>query len=239
MIKCIVVDDSPLAIDLLEDYIGKVNFLKLEKSFTNALEAIGTLEKGTIDLIFLDIQMPDITGIDLLKGLTQKPKVIFTTAYSNYAFEGFELDVSDYLLKPFSFERFMKAVNKVKAQLASEDGNNSINKVLDDKYIFVKSGYESVKIFLKDIQYIEALKDYIQIYTNTERILSLMSMKDILEVLPQEEFVRIHRSHIVPLWKVSKVSAHTLTVEGKEMHIGDVFRDEFIRKMDAWNSSQG
>jgi DNA-binding LytR/AlgR family response regulator len=228
MIRCIIVDDSPLALDLLEDYIGKTGFLELAGRFTNALEAVEFLKSGHIDLVFLDIQMPDITGIEMLKSLKNKPAVIFTTAFEFYAVEGFELNAVDYLLKPISFERFKRAADKMFHQYELEKISNSLNQV-----IFVRSGYETLKIKTAEIQYIEALKDYIQIFTQDQKILSLMSMKEILELLPQGEFVRIHRSYIIPVDKISGVAARKVLLDKKEFPVGDIFKDEFQKLIRA------
>lgn len=231
MIRCIAVDDSPLALSLLEDYINRVDFLALEHKFTSAVEAAKTLRKGNYDLVFLDIQMPDFSGLDLARNIGPKTKLIFTTAYPDFALEGFDLDAVDYLLKPFSFERFMKAVNKAAAQLHNERTATAAGVVSEDRFIFVRSGYETVKIFLKDISYIEAMKDYIQVFTPGKKIISLMSMKEILALLPQDEFVRVHRSYIVPLSKVTRVSSRKVVVEDKEIPLGEVFRASFMEMM--------
>ncbi len=230
MINCIAIDDSPLALELIEDYIHKINYLHLVKSCTNALEAIESLRKGNVDLLFLDIHMPDISGIDLLRSLKVKPKIIFTTAYPNYALEGFNQNASDYLLKPFSLERFKVAVEKVDRQLKLE-GRKSIEK----DHIFIKSGYESLKIEIKDILYIEALKDYIQIFTAEQKILSLMSMKDILEMLPAEKFKRVHRSFIISADKISRVAPRKVYIGTKEVPLGDIYRDAFQTFLKAKN----
>lgn len=228
MIKCVAVDDSPLALRLLEDYIHKVNFLTLEYSFTNAIEAAGILRRKKAHLLFLDIQMPDISGISLLGALEYKPKVIFTTAYPDYAVEGFNLDAVDYLLKPFSFERFFKAVSKAKEQLNELFLQET---EADAAFIFVRSGYETVKIVLNDIMYIEALKDYVQIFTVHKKIVSLMGMKEILAGLPGEEFVRVHRSYIIPLSKVTRITSRKVYIGEKEIPLGESFRKEFFAKV--------
>jgi two-component system, LytTR family, response regulator len=223
MIRCIIVDDSPLALDLLENYITKIPELHLVKRCTNALEAIETLRKCKTDLLFLDIQMPDITGIDLLNSLDCKPKVIFTTAFPNYAVEGFNLNASDYLLKPFSFERFNTAVQKVKLQIELEKA-----KTISDESIFVKSGYDTVKIRCSDILYIEALKDYILIFAKDKKVITLMGMKDILEILPKNDFVRTQRSYIVSLDKITRISPRKVFIGEIEIPIGEIFKDEFL-----------
>jgi DNA-binding LytR/AlgR family response regulator len=230
MIKCIAVDDSPLALDLLDDYAKRTGILSLEHKCTNALEAAKILSKGKYDLVFLDIQMPDFSGIDLAKNIRKPTKVIFTTAYPDYAVEGFNLDAADYLLKPFSFARFSKAVSKVAEQLKKEKLSQQAP-LEADKFIYVRSGYDTIRILLRDIDYIEAMKDYIQVFTAHGKIMSLISMKDMLSVLPCEEFVRVHRSFIVPLSKISKVSPKRIFVGKKEIPLGDVYRPSFQVQM--------
>lgn len=230
MIRCIAVDDSPLALDLLEDYSKRTGILSLEHKCTNALEAAKILSKGKYDLVFLDIQMPDFSGIDLAKNISKPTRIIFTTAYPDYAVEGFNLDATDYLLKPFSFERFSKAVNKVVEQMQKEKLSLQLP-VTEDKFIYVRSGYDTIKILLRDIYYIEALKDYIQVFTAHGKIMSLVSMKEILHMLPGEEFVRVHRSFIVPLSKISKVSPKRIFIGKKEIPLGDVYRPVFQTEM--------
>jgi DNA-binding LytR/AlgR family response regulator len=222
MIRCIAIDDSPLALDLLEDYSKRIPYLELVNRFTNALEAAEFLKKAHIDLIFLDIHMPDITGIDFLKKIHPQAKVIFTTAYANYALQGYELNAIDYLLKPFSFERFQKAVEKVNKQLELEK-----NAVQPDRSVYFKSGYTTVKVNVHDILYIEALKDYIQIFTTKQKILSLMSMGEVLDFLASDEFIRIHRSYIVSLGKLSRISGKKIVIGEKEIPVGEMYKDAF------------
>lgn len=234
MIRCIAVDDSPLALDLLESYISKVEDLSLERKCTNAIEATDVLGKTKIDLIFLDIQMPDVTGIELLKTMRVRPKVIFTTAFPDYAVEGFDLDATDYLLKPFSFERFVKAVNKVRTQL--DIGRSHEQQDKEPQHIFVRSGYDTVKIFLDDILYVEAMKDYVRFVTKTQKFLSLKSMKEVITELPEDQFIRVHRSFIVPKAKISRVSPQKLSVDKYEIPIGESFRSAFF---DWFNKQRG
>lgn len=222
MIRCLAVDDEPLALDVISDYIAQVPALKLISKCDNAIEAIELLRTTQVDILFLDIQMPDVNGFQLLKTIEQKPKVIFTTAYSEHAVKGFELDAVDYLMKPFSFERFTKAVAKAKKQLDAETRTNE-----DDNALFVKSGYETVKIPIRDILYIEALKDYIKIFTKKEKHLSLLSMKTVLEMLPVGEFIRVHRSFIIPLKKITKYSGKNVFINRTKIPIGDSFKQQF------------
>jgi DNA-binding LytR/AlgR family response regulator len=222
MMTCIAIDDEPLALQLISQYCNKIPFLKLEKVFTNPDEAIEFLKKTTVELLFLDIQMPDITGIQLYKNLEKKPMVIFTTAYKDYAIEGFNVDAIDYLLKPFEFDRFLKAVYKAKEYLeflSSQD--------LQLNSLYIKVNYEMMKINLKDIDLIEALDDYIKIHLKPSPVLTLMTLKTMQEKLPSKEFVRVHRSYIVPLHKVEKFSKNKLIVAGKEIPIGSSYADVY------------
>ena len=219
---CIAIDDEPLALQLISQYCNKIPFLKLEKVFTNPDVAIEYLKTTTVDLLFLDIQMPDITGIQLYKNLEKKPMVIFTTAYKDYAIEGFNVDAIDYLLKPFEYDRFLKAVYKAKEYLeflSSQD--------LQLNSLYIKVNYEMMKINLKDIDLIEALDDYIKIHLKPSPVLTLMTLKTMQEKLPSKEFVRVHRSYIVPLHKVEKFSKNKLIVAGKEIPIGSSYADVY------------
>ena len=218
MIHCIAIDDEPLALQLVQEYCAKISFLKLDKTFTNTDEAIAYMQSNTVDLLFLDIQMPDITGIQFYKGLSEKPPVIFTTAYKDFAVEGFNVDAVDYLLKPFEYDRFLKACYKAKEYIeflsSQEVQLNSL---------FIKVNYEIMKINLKDIDLIEALDDYIKIYIKPNPVLTLMTLKSIQEKLPPRDFVRIHRSFIIPIAKIEKFSKSKVWIAGKEIPIGSSY----------------
>jgi DNA-binding LytR/AlgR family response regulator len=235
MIRCLAIDDELLALELLEDNIRKVPYLDLVKKCRSAFEAIEILGQEKIDLIFLDIQMPDVSGIQFLKSLSKKPPVIFTTAFEKYALEGYELDVIDYLLKPFSFDRFLKAVNKAQEYLklkenselpASIEGTNGTN-----SYLFVKTDYKLVKIDLHEIVYIEGLKDYIKIYlSTTERpVITLISMKAMEEKLSPREFVRVHRSYIIAIHQVQFIQHNTVHIGNKEIPVSEHYKDNLFR----------
>lgn len=201
-IKCVAIDDEPLALELIKQYIEKFPTLKLMRSFTDAVSGAEYLRNNTIDLLFIDINMPDITGIDLVRSLQVKPLTIFTTAYKKFAFEGFELEAIDYLLKPIDFERFKKAVNRA---VEFQQYKQNAPKEKDDS-LFVRSEYRMVKIPLHDIEYIESLEDYIKIHIAGQRpVMSLMTLKTVLEKLPAGQFRRIHRSYIVPVNKVKSI----------------------------------
>ena len=218
MIHCIAIDDEPLALQLVNEYCSKISFLKLEKTFTNTDEANAYLLENPVDLLFLDIQMPDINGMQFYKNLTLKPPVIFTTAFKDYAAEGFNVDAVDYLLKPFEYDRFLKACYKAKEYIEFLSSQE-----IQLNSIFVKVNYEIMKINLKDIEMIEALDDYIKIFIKPTPVLTLMTLKSIHEKLPARDFVRVHRSFIVPLAKIEKFSKTKLWIGGKEIPIGSSY----------------
>ena len=223
MLRCIIVDDEPLAIEVLESYTERIEGLELVATCSNAVKAFDVLKKEKIDLIFLDIQMPKLNGIDFIKALSPAPKVIFTTAYREYAIESYELDVVDYLLKPIAFNRFLMSVNKAMSEDLEQNETNEAPTVLasqDPPYIFLKADRKMVKVYLKDILYIESLKDYVRIKTPTKEIISLQKISYLEQKLPEDCFTRIHRSFIVPIKKIEAFSNHTVEVGGKELPIG-------------------
>ena len=210
--KCLIVDDEPLAIEIIETYLNRLEGFEIVSKCKNALEAFSVLEKNNIDLLFLDIQMPQLTGIEFLKSISQKPKVIFTTAYDDYAVEGYELDVLDYLVKPIAFDRFFKAINKFK----TVTHNISINDTIDRKdFIFVNENKKSHKINLSDILYVESLKDYVRIHTHKKTVVNKTTLSDFELQLNDNRFLRIHRSYLV---NIDHVSAHT----AKDIEIGKI-----------------
>jgi DNA-binding LytR/AlgR family response regulator len=228
MITCLAIDDEPLALEILKKYIAKIYFLELKGVFTDPFEAKKLMESMPIDILFLDIQMPDINGIDFTKTLAERDiAVIFTTAFSEYAVEGFNVDAIDYLLKPIEYDRFLKSVYKAKEYV---DFIN--NQELQEGYIFVKSDYQMVKINLKDILYVEGLDDYIKIHLPNKSVLTLMTLKTISQKLPSKEFLRIHRSYIVPVSKIEHISKSKVKVGEKEIPIGISYSETFFAAMD-------
>jgi DNA-binding LytR/AlgR family response regulator len=227
MISCTVVDDEPLAIELLRKYIAKIYFLELKGAFTDPFEAKKLLESTPVDILFLDIQMPDINGIEFSKIITRDIAVIFTSAFSEFAVEGFNVDAIDYLLKPIEYDRFLKSVYKAKEYI---DYIN--NQEIQEGYIFVKSDYQMVKINLKDILYIEGLDDYIKIHLPQKSILTLMTLKTISQKLPPREFIRVHRSYIVPVSKIENVSKSKIKIAAREIPIGVSYSESFFAAMD-------
>ncbi len=237
MIRCLVVDDEPLALDILEDYISKVPFLTLVKTTTSAIEGLSLVQSDAIDLVFLDVQMPELTGIQFLKIINGKCDVILTTAYSQYALDGYELDVVDYLLKPIAFDRFYKAAQKVLQN--SGNTNSPAPEVLsvqkNHDFIFVKTEHKIQKIYLDDILYIEGLKDYISIFTKSERIITLQNMKKMEESLPSKSFIRVHKSYIIALGKIESIERSRIQIGEKIIPIGDTYREYFFKQIENTN----
>lgn len=238
MIRCLVVDDEPLALDIIEDYIAKVPFLELVKSTTSAIEGLSLVQNDGIDLVFLDVQMPELTGLQFLKIMNGKCDVILTTAYSQYALEGYELDVIDYLLKPIAFDRFYKAAQKVLQQRQNSSPITLPAPIIRPQahnFIFVKTEHKIQKIYLDDILYIEGLKDYISIFSKTERIITLQNMKKMEEALPAGRFIRVHKSYIVALDKIDSIERSRIQIADKIIPVGDTYREGFFRLVDNRN----
>src|SRR3989344_3068013 len=220
MIKAIAIDDEPPALDVIENFCSKIDFIDLQKTFTKPTEALKYLRKFPVDLLFLDIQMPSLTGIEFYKAVQQDTKVIFTTAHSEYAVEGFNLQAVDFLLKPYTFERFEQAVNRAKEAIGITRQSDSSS----EQFLFVRADYSLVKINISDILYIEGLDDYLKIHVHNQKtIVTRMTMKSILKRLPQKDFVRIHRSFIIPFKRVESVKNKVLILEGKELPIGNSY----------------
>jgi len=224
--KCIALDDEPWALEVLQNFASEHTALSLQNVFTSSLQAAKYLRKFPVDLIFLDIQMPDISGLDFLKSIDQSMMVIFTTAYSKYAVEAFNLQAVDYLLKPFEKDRFMQSVDK-----AEEYYNYIHNKsVANTNFLFVRSEYSLQKINLSDIQFIEGMDDYIKIHTQDQKpVVTRMSMKAVLEKLPNHQFLRVHRSFIVPMAKIITVRNKKIQLEKVEIPIGVSHEEEFMK----------
>lgn len=218
----IAIDDEPIALDIVTAHASKVPFIELKACFTNAFEAITYLQQNKVDLLFLDIKMPDINGIDFLKTLSKPPMVIFTTAYSEHAVQSFELDAVDYLLKPFSLSRFLKASNKAK-ELFDLRNNQSTAKT---DYIFIKDGYEQVKVFFNEIEFIEASGNYTQInLTNGTLLSSRITINELTDILPAEKFLRCHRAFILAKDKITKYDRSQIWIREKTFSIGATYSD--------------
>lgn len=238
MIRCLVVDDEPLALDIIADYVAKVPFLQLVKTTTSAIEGLSLVQNGEIDLVFLDVQMPELTGIQFLKIINGKCDVILTTAYPQYALDGYDLDVADYLLKPIAFDRFYKAAQKVLQQQGGSVmaiAENPPSNTDANDFIFVKTEHKIQKIYLNDILYIEGLKDYISIFTPAERVITLQNMKKMEEALPSKSFIRVHKSYIVALGKIDSIERSRIQIGAKIIPIGDTYREYFFKQIENKN----
>lgn len=235
-ITCLVVDDEPLAISVLQDYIGQLETLTLAGTCSNAVEALLFLQKNKVDLLFLDIQMPKLSGIDFLKTLPNRPKVIFTTAFREYALEGFELNVLDYLLKPIPFDRFLVAINKYYSAGASAGTLPALlvpagQESVADHFIYLKSDKKMVKVFLREILYIESLKDYVKVKTASGEIVSYQRISYLEEKLPDRRFLRIHRAFIIATDKIRSFNSSMIEVGGKELPIGRQYKSEVMKAL--------
>jgi two-component system, LytTR family, response regulator len=233
MIRCLVIDDEPYARELLSEFIIKLPNLKLEGAYSSALSALPALSKKAVDVIFLDIQMPDISGIDFLKTLDKRPCVIFTTAFAEYALEGFELDVVDYLLKPFDFNRFLRAVNKLTLRMektapATYPAEKAQGRSPD--FIFIKDGNKLVKVELKNILFIKGTREYVTIHTRDKKIMSLQTLKNLETELPAE-FIRVHNSYIVFIPSVGTISKNEVEIEGEIIPIGITYKKNFLERI--------
>ena len=226
--KCLIVDDEPLARDLIRGHVEKLENFDIVAECSDAMKALNVLREKQVDLMFMDIQMPQITGIEFLKTLKHPPKVIITTAYREYALEGFELDVVDYLLKPITFERFLKSVNKY-YQMIQDDvkliPNIGAEKMTEESFIYAKENKKVVKLYLSEIRYIEGLSEYVQIFTDKKKIITKTSMSQMEEKLPNKKFLRIHKSYIVSLGRIEAFTANTIEIQGKELPIGRSFKN--------------
>ncbi|MGB5666378.1 MAG: LytTR family DNA-binding domain-containing protein [Maribacter sp.] len=229
-ISCIVVDDEPMALQLIEGYVLKTPFLDLRKKCDSAIEALAYLENEQVDLIFLDIQMPDLTGIGLSKLIPKSTRIIFTTAFSEYALEGFKVEALDYLLKPFDYAEFLTAATKAREWFALIKGQSRETLVGDKKFLFVKSDYKQLKIHLDDVLYFEGLKDYIKIWLKDRPrpILTLMSLKSLQDELPSNKFLRVHRSFIVALQAIDVVERSQIIIGNIRITVSENYKPEFL-----------
>lgn len=224
MITAIAIDDEPLALKVIQKFAAKAGSIELPACFTQTHEAVRFLEESRVDLMFLDIHMPSISGIDFLRRLKSPPKVIFTTAYSEYAVEGFNLNAVDYLLKPFTYERFQSAVEKAVFQL-----KGSAAEISPEPHLMIRADYSLIKVYLKDILLIESLDNYVKIHLSGQKpVLARMPLKTIADTLPRSAFVRIHRSYVVPLARVKSIRSKTVYIEGYELPVGNSFERELM-----------
>lgn len=232
-VNCLLIDDEPLALRVLVNHIEKIPWLHIVKSCTNPLEALEELKKHKIDLIFLDIQMPELSGLDFLDALSSPPAVIFTTAYRQFAADAFDLDGLDYLIKPIAFPRFMKAVNKY-LERHGPSGDLPIPNQPDGddrRFFFIRQGRKMIKLYIDEILYIESLKDYVQIYTPDQKYIYKARISNIEEELQDEQFLRVHKSFLVPINKVESVSPTEIGISNKEIPIGRTYRQVVMKRL--------
>jgi DNA-binding LytR/AlgR family response regulator len=229
-ITCIIVDDEPMALNLVESYVKKTPFLDLKKKCNSAIEALEFIKENPVDLLFLDIQMPDLTGLELSKMLPKETRVIFTTAFDQYALEGFKVEALDYLLKPFDYAEFLSAANKANTwfSLVKSKQKSAISK--EKEFLFVKSEYKQLRIKLADVLYFESLKDYIKIWikNNPKAILTLMSLKSLEEELPQSQFLRVHRSFIVSLENIEVIERSQIIINKQRITVSEQYKPKFL-----------
>jgi len=231
MLRCIAIDDEPLALELLEDNINRVPFLQLTAKCSNAMQAIKVLQDQPIDLIFLDIQMPGLTGLQFIQSLNNRPMIILITAYEKYALEGFNLDVVDYLVKPVSFDRFVKACNKAWELQQLKTKSKEIAADKSPEYIFVNADYSLLKIVVDDIMWVEGLKDYIKIHlkSSSKPVITRMTMKAIEELLPGNKFIRIHKSYIISVTFITSLRKSSVMIGASELPVSETYQEALMK----------
>lgn len=231
-INCIIIDDEPLAAELLESYAVKVPFLCIQGMFNSATQAIKTIREKKIDLIFLDIQMPELSGLEFAKIIGQDTKIVFTTAFCQYAIDGYKVNALDYLLKPISFEKFLETANKALEWFSMQDRQSTMK---TDRFIFVKSEYKLQKVSFDEILYVEGVKDYVKFYftDSSKNIMSLMNMKKVEEYLPAPEFMRIHRSYIVHMPKVDLIDRFRVVIGEQYLPISESYKEEVQKYIES------
>lgn len=230
-ISCLIIDDEALARKGIEKYVNEIDFLDLKGICKNAMEANSILSKEKVDLLFLDIEMPMLTGIDFLKTINYKPKIIFTTAYSEYAIESFEFDVIDYLVKPISFERFLQAANKAN-RLINQDLSSEIkqeNSKSNEEFIFIKTDKQLTKVFMNDILFVESMQNYSQIHTSKETLVTLIPLKKVAEILPENDFIRIHKSFLISKSKIEAIMGNQLVIKNHKLPIARSYKDSVFQ----------
>lgn len=231
MMRCLIVDDEPLAQQVIEEFAGRIPFLSVVAKCSNASEAAEILRKGEIDLIFLDIHMPRISGLDFIASVKNPPQFILVTAYSEHALQGFNVNATDYLMKPVPFDRFLKSVNKAHELFTLRKNTGITDSLIEQKYILVKSGYQTIKIVLDTVLYIEGLKDYVKIHTEGKKpVLSLLTMKGLSETLPDDKFMRVHKSFIIAMDRITTLSRSRVMISDRWIPIGENYRDQFRKR---------
>lgn len=223
---CYIVDDEPIAIDILASYVQRMDGFSVKGAFTNPVKAFEALQQAPVDLLFLDIQMPELTGLELMRSLRRRPEVIFTTAYREFALDGFELDAVDYLLKPVSFDRFLKSMDKFLARAGKKTTETLVSTALSEEppHLFVRAGRKNVKVYLHEILYLESLKDYVRIVTPGGKVMTKETITHFEETLPPERFMRVHRSFLVAKDKISAFSADGLEIGKTTVPVGRLYK---------------
>lgn len=231
MINCLIVDDEPPAREVLKKYVEQMPNLRLTGECGNAIQAITVLQQQPVDLIFLDIRMPQLNGTDLLKTLKNPPKVIFTTAYSEYALEGYELDIVDYLLKPVRFDRFLKAVNKAFPSLNQKPGEEpaTAGETKNESFVYFRADRKMMKVLLRDILYVESMKDYVKVFVRNNTIITKQSISSVETMLPEKKFIRVHRSYIVSVDKIKTFTNELIEIGDAEIPIGKLYRFNVLK----------
>lgn len=233
-IGCIAIDDEPLALEIIQDYCSRIPFLDLKATFDNAVDSIEYIRNHKPNLVFLDIQMEELSGIQLLHALKNRPYVVFTTAYDKYAIQGFDLDVVDYLLKPISFERFLKSADKVYEKMQAErllkekPAKESLQQASSDTYFFIKTENRMEKLRYADVLYIEGMGDYWRIITTTKKIMTLLNYKKLEELLPPAQFTRVHKSFIIAIDKIENVERNRIRIADRLIPVGETYREQFF-----------
>lgn len=239
MLRCMIVDDEPPARELIASYVERLDDAELVACCENALEAFSCLQKQEVDLIFLDINMPKLTGLDLIRSLHNPPEVVFITAHKEYAVDGFDLDVLDYLVKPVSFQRFMRSISRYHQRNTQLPGPEQATDPFRDAYLFIRVNRMQVKVFLRDILYVESLKDYIRVVTGRETHITYSRLSYMDEVLPENHFVRIHKSYIVSLSAVSSYGSDSLRIGDTELPVGRIYKQGFSEAMGRFRKDTG
>ena len=231
LLNCIAIDDEPPALGIIREFCSKIQYLNLLGTFTNPFEAVQTLNNEEVDLIFLDIRMPQISGFEFLKSLYNPPMVIFTTAFKEFAYEGFEYNAVDYLVKPFAFDRFSRSVSKafqlLRLKFPAEVADEETQEILPG-FLMVKVEYSTIRVNLEDILYVEGLKDYVKIHTEGKLILTKTTMKNIMEKLPRKQFFRVHKSYIISIDKIDMIENSRIVIGNQRIPIGESFRTAFL-----------
>jgi DNA-binding LytR/AlgR family response regulator len=231
-IKCLIIDDEPPAREVLKRYVEQLPMLHLSGECSNAIQAIGMLQQQDIDLLFLDIRMPQLNGIDFLRTLNAPPKIIFTTAFAEYAVEGYELDIADYLMKPIRFDRFIKAVNKAfpkQPTIDTEEKFQPLEEKRTESFVYFRADRKMVKVLLNDILYIESMKDYVKVYTTHNTLITKQSLSSVETMLPEKRFIRTHRSFIVAIQHISTFTNEIIEVNKTEIPIGKLYRNAVLK----------